>query len=70
MPREEVIALLGEPTDCPVPEAQCYYVSDKRDGRGYTITLVVEYRHYAGADDVDKVLTGRLEEYSLFPVGE
>ena len=70
MPERDVVALLGDPTYCPV-DGQCYYPSDKKDQNGFTLTLVVEYRYnlHTG-NDTTTVLTHRLESYSLFGVGE
>jgi len=70
MPERDVVALFGEPSYCPI-EGQCYYPSDKRDQQGFIITLVVEYRRNSRrGDDVEMVVTHRLESYSLFGVGE
>lgn len=70
MSEREVVALLGEPTYCPT-DGQCYYPSDKEDPRGFTITLVVEYRYVLYREDqIETTVTHRLESYSLFGVGE
>jgi len=71
MPEGAVRALLGEPDMCPV-EGQCYYSSDKHDQRGYTMTLVVEYRYdvLSPTGELDSVVSHRLEHYSLGPIGE
>jgi hypothetical protein len=69
MPEGDVVALLGEPAYCPA-EGTCTYPSDQTDNRGYTISLVVEYRRSTSRDNSDQVVTHRLESYSLFPVGE
>jgi hypothetical protein len=70
MPEDAVKAVLGEPDTCPT-EGQCYYGSEKRDRLGRPYTLVVEYRYtFYANDEITTVVTHRLEEYSLSPVGE
>jgi hypothetical protein len=43
----------------------------QQDRRGYTMTLVVEYRYdiLSPEGEVDSVVSHRLEQYSLGPVG-
>ena len=70
MPRARVEEVLGEPDYSPV-EGQYYYSSDRKNSKGVTIGLVVEYRktEYRGGD-IHTVITGRLESFILMPIGE
>lgn len=70
MKRQEVEKLLGPPEYSPT-EGQYYYGSDRRDDKGATMTLVVDYRvtEYPG-DDIRTRLTDRLQSFFFGPVGE
>ena len=68
MPRSKVESILGEPDYSPV-EGQYYYSSDKTNAKGVIIGLVVEYRKYLN-NDAGMTVTGKLESFTLMPIGE
>jgi hypothetical protein len=68
MPRSKVESILGEPDYSPV-DGQYYYSSDKKNAKGVIIGLVIEYRKYVG-NETDMTVTGKLESFSLMPIGE
>lgn len=70
MPRSEVESLLGEPDYSPI-EGQYYYSSNRKNAEGVILGLVVEYRKttYGGAE-IKIEITGKLESFSLMPIGE
>ena len=70
MKRQEVERLLGPPEYSPT-KGQYYYGSDRRDGEGAAMTLVVDYNvtEYPG-DEIRTRLTDRLQSFFFGPVGE
>lgn len=70
MPQSEVESLLGEPDYSPI-EGQYYYSSNRKNAEGVILGLVVEYRKttYGGAE-IKIEITGKLESFSLMPIGE
>ena len=70
MRRSVVEGILGEAEYSPV-EGQYYYSSDKRNAEGVTMGLVVEYRKTAyRSDGIHTTVTGKLESFTLMPIGE
>lgn len=66
--KEKVVEILGEPDYSPT-EGLYYYSSDKKNTKGVTKGLVLDYRKYNTATG-DSELTGRLQSISLMFIGE
>src|SRR5262249_27385294 len=62
MIQTEVENLLGEPDYSPI-DGEYYYYSGKENSENTSIGLILEYR-------IDDRVTGKLESFSLTPIGE